>query len=127
MNKLDIGNKLIVIGLILYIVSVPLYIISAIIWDIATIGFVLVCVMIIIGVTCIIFGGNWAKKSRDYWLVLIGLILILGGLLVEAINISANISEVFIYIPFPISTSMLIIGIIMAIIGSLMKEKKIKP
>ncbi|MFX0000087.1 MAG: hypothetical protein ACFE9Q_06470 [Candidatus Hodarchaeota archaeon] len=122
MDKLDIGNKLIVIGLILYIGAVPLYIISAMIWEITPIGFIIDCILIITGLTCIIMGGNWAKKSRDYWLVLIGLILILGGLFLEAINISANISGIFIYIPYPTSTVLLIIGITLAIIGGLMKE-----
>ncbi len=125
LDKLDIGNKLIVIGLILYIGSVPLYIISAMVWEIALIGFVIDCILIITGLTCIILGANWAKKSRDYWLVLIGLILILGGLFLEAMNISANIIGLRMYIPYPTSLVMLIIGFIIVIIGGLMKEKKI--
>ncbi len=121
-DKLDIGNKLIVIGLILYIGAVPLYIISAMVWDIALIGFVIDCILIITGLTCIIIGGKWAKKSRDYWLVLIGLILILGGLFLEAFNISANIFGLRMCIPYPTSLIMLIIGFTIVIIGSLMKE-----
>ncbi|MFX0005046.1 MAG: hypothetical protein ACFE9C_07775 [Candidatus Hodarchaeota archaeon] len=122
MEKLDIGNNLIVIGIILYIVAIPLYIISAMVWGIAPIGFILDCILIITGLACIIIGGNWAKKSKDYWLVIIGLILILGGMFLEAMNISANISGLPMFIPFPISLIMWCTGIFIAIIGGLMKK-----
>jgi hypothetical protein len=122
MDKLDIGNKLIVVGIILYIGAVPLYIVSAMIWEIASIGFVIVCSSIITGITCIIIGGKWAKKSRGYWMVLLGLILILSGLFLEAFNISANILGLTMYIPYPTSLVTLGIGITVAIIGGLMKE-----
>lgn len=123
MEKLDIGNNLIVIGLILYIASVPLYIISAMIWGIAPIGFTLDCILIIIGLVCIIIGGKWSKKSKDYWLVIIGLILVLGGLFLESINITANISGLHMFIPFPTSVTMWSTGIFIAIIGGLMKKR----
>jgi hypothetical protein len=106
----------------MYIGAVPLYIISAIIWKIAPIGFVLDCVLIINGLTCIITGCKWAKKSKDYWLVIIGLVLILGGLLIEAFNISANIYGLSMFFPFPTSVMMWSIGIFIAIIGGLMKK-----
>ncbi|MFW9971112.1 MAG: hypothetical protein ACFFDF_13035 [Candidatus Odinarchaeota archaeon] len=123
MEKVDFGNNLIVIGLIIYILVVPLYIISAMVWGIAPIGFVLDCILIITGLTCIIIGGKWAKKSKDYWLVITGLILVLGSLFLEAINISANIFGLRMFIPFPISLIILSTGIFIAIIGGLMKKR----
>ena len=122
-EKLDIGNNLIVLGVILYIVAIPLYILSAMVWGIAPIGFILDCILIITGLACIIIGGRWAKKSKDYWLVIIGLILVLGGLFLEAINISANISGLSMFIPFPTSLTMWSTGIFIAIIGGLMKRQ----
>jgi hypothetical protein len=123
MEKIDLGNKLILIGIILYIGVVPLYLISAMVWEISLLGFAIDGIIIIIGLTSIVIGGIWAKKSRDYWFVLIGLILILGGLFLESINITANLTGIQMLIPYPISQIMWGTGIVFAILGGLMKKK----
>jgi hypothetical protein len=122
MEKIDFGNKLIIVGIALYIGTVFLYLISAMIWEISLIGFAIVCFMIVIGLSGIIIGGIWSKKSRDYWLVLIGLILILSGLFLESLNISANLSGAQHVIPYPISQVTWGMGIAVAIIGGLIKK-----
>lgn len=123
MEKKNLGDKLILIGIILSIGAVPLYLISAMIWEISLLGFTIDIIIIIIGLTSIIIGGIWAKKSRDYWFVLIGLILILGGLFLESINITTNLIGIQPFIPYPISSMMWGMGIIFAIVGGLMKKE----
>ncbi|MFW9873789.1 MAG: hypothetical protein ACFFG0_11845 [Candidatus Thorarchaeota archaeon] len=123
MEKKDLGDSLILIGIILSIGAIPLYLISAMVWEIALLGFTIDSIIIIIGLTSIIIGGLWAKKSRDYWFVLIGLILILGGLFLESINITTNLIGIQPFIPYPISTIMWVMGIIFAIVGGLMKKE----
>ncbi|MFX1488121.1 MAG: hypothetical protein ACFFBI_03170 [Promethearchaeota archaeon] len=123
MEKKNLGDKLILIGIILSIGAVPLYLISAMIWEISLLGFTIDIIIIIIGLTSIIIGGIWAKKSRDYWFVLIGLILILGGLFLESINITTNLIGIQPFIPYPISPMMWGMGIIFAIVGGLMKKE----
>ena len=126
MEKKKLGNNLIIYGTILYVVSVFTNIITTLIFSInlSIIVFIIVVFINIIAINLIIIGGIWAKKSKDYWLLLIGLILFLSAMFLSVLDVIANLVGAPPMIPFQISIVMLIIAILCIIVGSLMKTSQ---
>jgi hypothetical protein len=123
MEKKKLGNNLIIYGTILYVLSVFTNIITILIFSIILSIIVLISLIFIniIAINLIIIGGIWAKKSRDYWLLLIGLILFLSAMFLSVLDVIGNLVGAHPIIPFQISTVILVIAILCIIAGALMK------
>jgi hypothetical protein len=144
MKKKDLGNKLILFGPLLYIgANIILIILSdysnyifmkyrydSVVGEteLIILGLSVIAILYFSATSSIIIGGLWSKKKIDYWLILIGVILIFSSILFQWFSILGSvfrislISSPFFYLLINPSFFLLIpIGIILIIIGALMK------
>lgn len=145
MEKKDLGNKLIIIGLILEFSYLILFGLVDVYWNInyydiingtlvgakmlTIMGCIIVVIINVIAIIMIVIGGRWAKIRFDYWLVLIGIILIMNSLSTRWLIIIIDLLGVSLISPYEILLTIFLIiligtGIASIITGGLMKSKK---
>ncbi|MFX1391056.1 MAG: hypothetical protein ACFE9Z_13410 [Promethearchaeota archaeon] len=147
MEKKDIGNNLILLGTLLYIIAIiillPLsdysnYIFMKYRYDsvigepeMIILGLIVIAIDYLFATSFIICGGIWSKKKRDYWFILIGVILIFSSIFFQWFSIFGSlfrislISSSFFYVIINPSLFFLIpVGIIFITIGALIKPSQ---
>jgi len=124
MEKQVIGNRLVLVGLILYISSIFFLVIIAIFWSRLRYVYLIVCILTILGLINIVIGSLMRKKDVGYWLVLIGVIMLLGVIFLNAL---AFIERGILMVVYTYSYPFLIIfSLIFIVAGGLTKEKRNK-
>jgi hypothetical protein len=125
MERKNLGNLMILLGLLFFVGSYFTYIISTFIFSvgISIVSYIIVLFINLGAIHVIVIGAYWAKKSKDYWFMLIGLILLITAMFLGALEILFMQAGLSPTVPYYIVIALIIMGIFCIVAGGLMQSK----
>jgi hypothetical protein len=122
MRKKNIGEWLVIIGILMFIGSISLTIIFTVLSISLKQYWLIISLLALMALFSFVIGGFMRKKDKSYRLLIIGVTMMVGGTFLNSLFFL--IGEIFWVIAPPITVILIILGISFVISGALMENEE---